>query len=166
MAPHYSQAFKKQAVEKVLLRAPNVTIQAIASELGVSCSTLYDWISKMGRNGEGKLMTKEKKPADWSLEERLDMIISCAALKGEDLSSICRQKGIYPHHVEQWKQDFLADKKPVSLSKDQTKKLTSENKALKKELRRKDKALAETAALLVLQKKVHEIWGTDEDSSQ
>jgi len=37
---------------------------------------------------------------------------------------------------------------------------------LKKELRRKDKALAETAALLVLQKKVRAIWGNDEDDSQ
>ena len=166
MAQHYSQAFKKQAVKKVLLRAPNVTIQAIAGELGVSCSTLYDWISKMRHNGEDKRMTKEKKPSDWGLEERLDMIIFCSSLKGEELNSTCRQKGIYPHHIEQWKQGFLADKKPVNLSKEQTKKLTSENKALKKELRRKDKALAETAALLVLQKKVHEIWGIDEDSSQ
>lgn len=45
------------------------------------------------------------------------------------------------------------------------KTLRAENKALKKELNRKDRALAETAALLVLQKKVHEIWGNDEDSS-
>lgn len=46
------------------------------------------------------------------------------------------------------------------------KTLRNENKALKKELNRKDKALAETAALLVLQKKVNEIWGSDEDDSQ
>ena len=45
------------------------------------------------------------------------------------------------------------------------KNLKHENKVLKKELNRKEKALAETAALLVLQKKVHEIWGSDEDSS-
>lgn len=166
MAHYYSQAFKKQAVEKVLLRARNVTIQAIANELGVSGSTLYDWISKMGRNAEGKTMAKEKKPTDWNLEERFDMIISCGSLEGEELSALCRQKGIYPHHIQQWKQDFLADKKPASLSKGQSKKITTENKALKKELRRKDKALAETAALLVLQKKVHEIWGIDEDNSQ
>ncbi len=48
----------------------------------------------------------------------------------------------------------------------ETKALRQENKALKKELNRKDKALAETAALLVLQKKVHAIWGTNADSSQ
>jgi transposase len=165
MTRHHSQAFKKQAVKKVLLRAKNVTAQAIANELGVSSSTLYSWISKMGRNGEEKQMTKEKKPTDWTLEERLDMIISCAALKDEDLSTLCRQNGIFSHHIKQWKQGFLVDKEPVSSSKDRVKDLTSENKSLKKELRRKDKALAETAALLVLQKKVHEIWGTDEDSS-
>jgi len=45
------------------------------------------------------------------------------------------------------------------------KQLKTENKALKKELNRKERALAETAALLVLKKKVHEIWGTDEGNS-
>ena len=166
MTQHYSLAFKEQAVKKVLLRAKNVTAQAIANELGVSCSTLYKWVSKMDRNGGGTQMTKEKKPSDWNLEERLDMIISCATLTDEDLNPLCRQNGIFPHHIKQWKQDFLVSREPVSISKDKVKDLTSENKSLKKELRRKDKALAETAALLVLQKKVHEIWGTDEDSSQ
>jgi transposase len=44
MSHYYTQAFKEQAVKKVLLRAQNVTIEAIAKELGVSCSALYDWI--------------------------------------------------------------------------------------------------------------------------
>ena len=46
------------------------------------------------------------------------------------------------------------------------KQLKAENKALKKEINRKDKALAETAALLVLQKKVQEIWGSNEVNLQ
>ena len=49
-------------------------------------------------------------------------------------------------------------------SKEETKFLKHENKKLKKEINRKDRALAETAALLVLQKKVNDIWGCDEDS--
>ena len=53
--------------------------------------------------------------------------------------------------------------KPISRT--EIKNLKHENKVLKKALNRKEKALAETAALLVLQKKVHEIWGSDEDSS-
>ncbi len=112
-------------------------------------------------------MKKEKRPQDWTLEERLNMIISCGALDDEALSELCREQGIYPHHVAQWKLDFAngsqSDNKPVS--RNEVKTLKHENKALKKELNRKDKALAETAALLVLQKKVTEIWGSDEDSS-
>ena len=36
---------------------------------------------------------------------------------------------------------------------------------LEKELRRKDKALAETAALLVLKKKANAIWGDEDDDT-
>jgi len=38
-------------------------------------------------------------------------------------------------------------------------------RSLEKELRRKDKALAETAALLVLKKKVQEIWGDEDENT-
>ena len=41
--------------------------------------------------------------------------------------------------------------------------LKKENKSLKKDLNRKEKALAETAALLVLKKKAQEIWGGPEE---
>ena len=114
-------------------------------------------------------MAKEKRPQDWSLEERLNMVIACGSLDDEAISELCRKKGIYPHHVNQWKSDFASGKTSNTEVKKQTdsKILKNENKALKKELNRKEKALAETAALLVLQKKVNEIWGSDdEDSSQ
>ena len=48
----------------------------------------------------------------------------------------------------------------------ENRQLKNENKALKKELRRKEKALAEAAALLILQKKANRLWGYDEDDSQ
>jgi transposase len=38
-------------------------------------------------------------------------------------------------------------------------------KKLERELRRKEKALAEAAALLVLQKKVQAIWGDEDDDT-
>jgi transposase len=75
---------------------------------------------------------------------------------------------VYIRIIKQWKADLLSEKKAGGQTESQAslKSLRSENKALKKELNRKDKALAETAALLVLQKKVKAIWGDDEDSSQ
>ena len=95
------------------------------------------------------------------------MVITCSSLSEQEISKLCREKGLFPHHVNQWKVDFLNGNIQGSKPKSQgeMKTLRAENKALKKELNRKDRALAETAALLVLQKKVHEIWGNDEDSS-
>jgi transposase-like protein len=173
MSPKFSQSFKKQAVEKVLNRQDNTTLKEVADSLGVGLSSLGRWTLQAKNQeletrsfNEVSHMNKEKRPQDWTLEERLNMIISCVVLDDEALSEHCREQGIYPHHVAQWKLDFTnasqSNTKPVS--RNEVNVLKHENKALKKELNRKDKALAETAALLVLQKKVHEIWGNDEDS--
>jgi len=111
---------------------------------------------------------KEKCPQDWSQEERLDIIMMCHSLDEKSMNEYCRTHGIYPHHLTQWKQAFMSGTPGTQKIKghSEIKMLKSENKALKKELQRKEKALAETAALLVLKKKAHEIWGTDEDNSQ
>jgi len=174
MSPRFSQSFKKQAVEKALNRQGNTTLKEVADSLGIGLSSLSRWILQAKNQeletilpSEVSNMSKDKRPQDWSLEERLNMIVSCGVLSEDALNKYCREQGIYPHHITQWKLDFAngnnTDNKTVSRS--ELKILKHENKALKKELNRKDKALAETAALLVLQKKVHEIWGSDEDSS-
>jgi transposase-like protein len=174
MNQKFSQKFKKQAVEKALNRQDNITLKEVADHLGVGLSSLSRWILQAKKQEletvspkEIITMTKDKRPQDWTLEERLNMIISCAILDETDLAANCRKQGIYPHHIAQWKLDFAsgnnADNKVAS--RRDIKILKDENKALKKELNRKDKALAETAALLVLKKKVNEIWGNDEDSS-
>jgi len=175
MSARFAQSFKIQAVEKALRRSGTTTLNDIASSLGVGCSTLNKWIVK-SRNQEFDIaspdeinrMSHDKRPQDWTLEERLNMVVTCSSLSDERLSEYCREQGIYPHHVEQWKLDFVSGNAPKDkvASPSAVKTLKHENKALRKELNRKDKALAETAALLVLQKKVNAIWGSDEDSSQ
>jgi len=176
MSHRFTQAFKKQAVEKALNRQDNTTLKEIAASLGVGLSSLSRWtlqaknqtLETIPQHSDINDMSKEKRPQDWTLEERLNMLISCNTLTDLDLSEHCRKQGLYPHHITQWKVDFANDNKSTNtpVSRSEIKTLKHENKALKKELHRKDKALAETAALLVLQKKVHEIWGSDEDSSQ
>lgn len=174
MTAPFSSSFKQQAVEKAARRAPGVTLDTLAEEWGVARSTVQRWIresrsqSSIHTKGTSENMGKEKRPQDWSQEEKLNMIIACGALDEAGISKFCREKGIYPHHLEQWKADFIGDAsandKPVGWAN--TRQLKHENKELNKELRRKEKALAETAALLVLQKKVNTIWGNDEDNSQ
>jgi transposase-like protein len=175
MRAKFTQSFKVQAVEKVLCRAEGVRIEDIADTLGVGFSTLQKWIRLTKNQGlettptdELMTMTKEKRPQDWNLEERLSMVIACGSLDEKAISELCREKGIFPHHVAQWKIDFSEGNTSKVNEKKQgdSKALKHEIKSLKKQLNRKDKALAETAALLVLQKKVHEIWGSeDEDTS-
>ena len=178
MKEKFTHSFKIQAVEKALNVDRSMSLKVLADNLGVGYSTLQTWI-RQSKSPEFEMhketelqhtnsMSKEKRPQDWTQEERLNMVISCAALSDEETSQLCRQQGLYPHHVNQWKDDLLTvnTQNDKVKSQGEMKTLRSENKALKRELRRKEKALAETAALLVLQKKVHEIWGSDEDNSQ
>lgn len=173
MKRYFTKSFKIQAVEKALSKPDNITIEEVAKSLGISTSSLNRWKLQAKRHeletispSEVSKMNKDKRPQDWSLEDRLNMIISCGALSEEKLNEYCREQGIYPHHVTQWKLDFASGTEPTNKadSRHELKTLKHENKALKKELNRKDKALAETAALLVLKKKVNEIWGNEEDN--
>jgi len=173
MRARFTQSFKIQAVEKALERANGVTVKDTADDLGVGHSTLGKWIALARKqklepmqDKEVARMTVDKRPQDWRAEEKLNMVITCASLDEENVSELCREQGIFPHHIKQWKQDFVNGRSSKVDTRSDNKVLRQNIKALKKELNRKDKALAETAALLVLQKKVKEIWGNDEGNSQ
>lgn len=175
MGIKFTPAFKQQAVEKILRRGPGVSFHAMAGALGIGHSTLHRWIADARNSAfdaaEGELpMSKnnEKKPYEWSLEERFQLIVECASLDKDAINEVCRKRGVYPHHIEQWRRDFLTPSAQNTTKSDalELKKLKQEFSATKKELNRKNKALAEAAALLVLQKKVNALWGSDEDDSR
>jgi transposase len=171
MRARYTESFKRQAVEKALSRAEGTTLTEITDSLGIGYSTLNKWLVKsrnqqLGWGSEHDNtsvdgMRKEKRPQDWSQEERLDMVIACGSLEEAAMNELCRERGLYAHHVTQWKRDFI-NGLPAANDHAGSKRLKGEVRELKKELNRKDRALAETAALLVLQKKVDAIWGNDE----
>ncbi len=176
MKARYTQSFRMQAVEKALSRSADISLREMAGDLGVGYSTLYRWVAiatqsefESARTDEltsMKAIKKEKRPQDWSLEERLELIISCSTVDDEAISELCRSKGLYPHHVKQWRLEFVSGAPASTATKAQSasNRLKHENRDLRKELNRKDKALAETAALLVLQKKVDAIWGSEDNS--
>ena len=162
----FSQEFKVQSVQKVLSKRNDQTQKEIADNLGVGHSTLQKWIRLAKENKLEKQktdMSKEKSPQDWTKMQRLDAIMHCHTMNDAQLSTYCRENGIYPHHLKEWKLEFLSVKDlSPSASKQEQKKLKQENKRLQKELNRKDRALSETAALLVLSKKCQAIWGEKE----
>ncbi len=147
MGIRHTQSYKLQAVEKALSRSPQTSLQEIADSLGVGYSTLGKWISKSRKHEledvAPMMKTKEKKPQDWSLEERLNMVISCASLGEEKMNAYCREQGVYLHHVKQWKEDFASGHSSVSkvTSQTQIKHLKKENKILKKDPQYKINAL-------------------------
>ena len=107
-----------------------------------------------------------KRPQDWNAKEKLTAVLEAAALSDEDLGAFLRSKGLHEAQLQQWQEQMLSGLNPAPVQRG---KKTPEGKRvreLEKELRRKDKALAETAALLVLKKKAQAIWGDDDDDTE
>ena len=137
----------------------------IASEAGIGRSTLTYWLKNHKKDGNKNLTGKEKRPQDWTVEQRLNALMETGAMPEGERASWCRKRGVFSHHLEQWKKDILSltSQNNAALKLKGTAQLKKENAALKKELNRKEKALAETAALLVLKKKADFIWGDPKD---
>jgi len=155
---HYSEAFRKQALEKVYTRGSR-TVQAIAEELNVNPWTLKNWIKSAKNPSPTKSDMNSKRPNDWSSSERFQLLMESHNLDEEALNAFCREKGIFRHHLQQWREDFESGNLSRSADKrSELRELKENKKALERELKRKEKALAEAAALLVLQKKFQALW--------
>ena len=102
-----------------------------------------------------------KRPQDWSAEEKLAAVLEAASLTEEEFGAFLRSRGLHEAQLQQWRDQMLVGLEPKPAKRVETKRIRD----LEKELRRKDKALAETAALLVLKKKAQEIWGDEDDDT-
>lgn len=152
---------RKSAALAKLLPPYNMTVTAVAQMEGISEATLYNWRNKV--KAEGKPVPgADKTTNQWSADARLAVIIETATLSEAELAQYCRQKGLYPEQITQWKQGFLQTSAPDDRAT--IRQIQKENKQLKRELARKEKALAEAAAILVLRKQLRDYYGvTGED---
>jgi transposase-like protein len=159
----YSQEFKESVIEKVLTTGRPQ--QEVAEEVGVGRSTLQYWLRKYQKNGAKNLSEKEKRPQDWTSEQRFASVVETEGMTDEQIGCWCRKHGLHTHHLNQWKTNAISGCSPGQAGRNNNKesRLKKRIKTLEKELRRKEKALAETAALLVLRKKANAIWGDGED---
>jgi transposase-like protein len=160
----YSPAFRESIIKQALQSSDPQKL--IARKAGIGYSTLQKWLHQYRQSGELPVANQEKRPRDWSAEERFNALVEVATLEQAEKAAWCRQRGLHSHHLDQWHKDMVSEKGAGESVKSRTeaRQLRAENNTLKKELRRKDKALAETAALLVLKKKADMIWGDGEDS--
>ena len=115
-------------------------------------------------------MSDAKQPAEnWSAESKLAIIIETGSLSELEIGEYCRRKGIFPEQITDWRNAFIAGSTKQSTAKTASSGQSRDDKnrirELERELRRKDAALAETAALLVLRKKLNAYWGSDDEAT-
>jgi transposase len=162
---HYSPERKEVVIQK-MMPPNNMSIAALSSECGITQSTLYNW-RKHAKNRGLAVPGDGKNAEEWSSSNKFAVVIETAALNGAELAEYCRKKGLLAEQIELWKQACMGANANVAeqekVHKGQSKKDRKRIKQLEVELRRKERALAETAALLVLRKKANAIWGEDED---
>lgn len=153
----YGQAFKDRAVAR-LLPPESAAVADVAREVGINVQTLERW--------RANALTGPARDRIWTAAARLEAVIITAALNDAQRSAWCREQGLYPAELAKWCSSAtaaLATPEEARASPQQTRVDRKRIKELERELLRKDRALAETAALLVLSKKVSAIFHKDAD---
>jgi transposase len=155
----YGQAYKERMVGR-LLPPESAALDAVSREVGVSVATLERWRAQALADGVGGGGGQR-----WTAAARLEAVIATAAMDEATRSAWCRERGLYAAELEAWKRDAIAGLgEPRVASAAEARQDRRRVKELERELHRKDKALAETAALLVLAGKLSAVFPGGEDA--
>jgi transposase len=134
-------------------------VEQVSRAVAISVATLERWRAAALANGSGA------GSPHWTAAARLQAVIVTAAMDEATRSGWCREQGLYPAELDAWKQDAIAGLgEPRAASAAEARQDRRRVKELERELHRKDKALAETAALLVLSKKLSAVFHQGEDA--
>ena len=175
----YSESFKEKMVEKMV--GPNGrSALAVSQEVGISQPTLSRWLkqadtvkivasrSKKKRQQRGGSSATPKRPQAWTPAQKLQAVMEAAALSDEELGEFLRKNGLHEVHLVEWRAQLEKAAPDVFGGQRRSRKASPELvriRDLEKDLRRKERALAETSALLVLKKKADAIWGVVDDDT-
>lgn len=158
--------------EKALIRLLppyNWSLRQVADEIGTSPATVCKWRKELEVQGVLSLSEEiSQSPENWPAERKFTVVLETAALSELSLGEYCRERGLFPEQIKAWKKGCIdgnqattnRGKRQLDQEAKQDKKRIKE---LEKELTRKEKALAETAALLVLREKFNALWEKEED---
>lgn len=159
-----SEEAKHELIKKTLSRSGKTTAE-IALENNIGCSTLNKWVKRFKLENNIESHQSIKSISTLPLAERFKHLEATTNLDEVRLGAYCREHGLYSFQLQQWKDEFMSqgnDQKKNELQAE-LKALKAENKLLKRDLLRKDRALAETTALLILKKKADLLFGELED---
>lgn len=171
----YSAKFKARMVRR--MTGPSaLSATGLAVETGVSQASLSRWLNEAstvktvaGEKSKGPTEPEQderpRRPEDWTPEEKLEAIIEASSLSEEEVGKFLRSRGLHTSHLAEWRAQAAAGFEKQGRKAKRSPADKRRINELEKQLRRKEKALAEAAALLVLQKKVQAIWGDEDDST-
>ena len=158
---HLSTEAKESLVAKVL--SGTETIKALAAANGIGYSSLQRWVNQVRKTGS----TAGRPSCRHQAQTRpLEHLLATVGLDEKAVGAYCREQGIHSFQLEAWREDLMKDdgsRQEGGAFRKEINALRTENKTLKKDLYWKEKALAETTALLVLKKKADLIWGGHEE---
>ncbi len=158
MKSRYSPEFKQSVVQKITLPG-GPSIPEMSEKTGIHHTSIRNWIKSYATSGS------MKKTKEWTPETKLQVIAQTLSMSENELGEYLRSNGLHSSELEQWKQEFYSSQKGPGRPKvdPELVELRGKEKELTKDLKRKDRALAEMAARIVLLKKSRLIWGDSED---
>jgi len=163
----YPERFKEKMVRR-MTGINAISANELSEEVEVHQSTLSRWLREAGNIGDmskkktDRKASRQKRPQDWTAGEKFQVVLDATSVSEEDLGAFLRSKGLHQVQLERWRSKVTEASLEALKKSRSSKKNSTEARRIRQlegELRRKDKALAETAAILVLKKKVEEIWG-------
>lgn len=158
----YSHAVRHSVLKKVL-PPESRSIAKVSRETGVNEQTIRNWL-KQSKSGILPNEKKDSSPRSLTPKEKYQLVVEAAGINDEQLGEFLRERGLHSEHLTIWDQelrDMIDTKKDKQVN--ENKALKKQVKELEKELLRKEKALAEAAALLVLKKKLNTLSTDNED---
>jgi transposase len=159
-------AERKEALLRQMMAPMNKPVSELAREHGISEQTLYTWRRNLKAQGVA-VPGNGKNAEEWTSQDKFGVVLETAGLNEAELAEYCRRKGLFIEQIAEWRIACQeANTHPAERTRAQREQSKSDRKRIKqleKELLRKEKALAEAAALLVLRKKAQAIWGDPEE---
>jgi len=156
----FSDEQKQMWVKKFLSRGSK-SIDVFCRENALSATAVYKWVAIYGRSPDMKPLARS--PQHWSPDEKFKAVMAFDKLPVEEQGAYLRQEGVHSDHIEMWREKMQKALEPENADKKSERgEMVYRIMELERELGRKDKALAEAAAILILKKKVDLIWGTEE----
>jgi transposase-like protein len=157
---------RKEAILNKMMSPYPPTIVSLSKQEGISEATLYNWRKQLRQ--EGRPVPEYNRTSEsWSAQTKFAIVVETAQMTESELAEYCRSKGVYPEQVKAWRDIAIAsqdDNQQASIANQQQgRDYRKQIKRLERDLVRKEKALAEAAALLILQKKMRALWEGGED---